>query len=655
MTPPIWKEGALTGIYIGPDILSSQETSAGIYGYLKDNEIFHINADGGFIGGWTFNEAGLQSSNGVVNILAEGSIFAKNPNSTTEYWGIYADGHATFANGNVKFMPDGSAEFAGYIESASGNIGGWRIAPTQLNNGRIILDSSEGLIGVYAGLLKMHPTTNTITVSKTPIGGGVVMYYTSSADFGLVGYSTTGRIFQLGSTNFIAGWNFNHQAIWTGSESPYLAQGSFATNSGELTLAPNGIRSTKWYMDADGTAQFVGGKVQFNENNAEMFGWKMNSGRFSAPHAALVSDSYNNGLYVSSADLSEIASTSLRNTIQNFGGIYIWSDAASSMLCAYDKSGNLGFALRTNGYHSIGNWYFNHESIYTGSNVLDKSGFTSSPGSLILSPDGLYGYNWRLLADGSGSLAGGKIYWESNGALHFSKSVSLSWDNISGALGSRFTHIDANGIYTGTISANQITALSIDVSMITNVDSILSNGNYWGLNKDGSGYLANKNIQWKSDGSGSLAGGKISWTKDGNLTITGEFNGLIGVFKGCVYSPYLTFGGNAAFALLTKDGANLCVKSYFQQGIVLPSDLENEGLECEVLMGYDGQATIRVTNNMLIYYLNKPFSSVSLHGLYNKIRLKAFRLDGMNSVCWYIVNTQDFEYKDNILQSKTWS
>ena len=169
---PIWKPGALTGVYIGPDILKSGENSAGIYGYLKDKEIFHINADGGFIGGWTFNQAGLQSGNGVVNILAEGTIFAQNPKSTTPYWGIYADGHAIFANGNVKFQADGSAEFAGKITSASGTIGGWTITKNQLYSDRIILDSSNGLIGINASKFQIiDAATGDLKFPAGPDGG----------------------------------------------------------------------------------------------------------------------------------------------------------------------------------------------------------------------------------------------------------------------------------------------------------------------------------------------------------------------------------------------------------------------------------------------------------------------------------------------------
>lgn len=72
------------------------------------------------------------------------------------------------------------------------------------------------------------------------------------------------------------------------------------------------------------------------------------------------------------------------------------------------------------------------------------------------------------------------------------------------------TTIDAHGIYTGTLRADQIIAGTIDATKIS-ADVILSNGNAWALNKDGSGYLANKNISWDKDGNTSF-NGKIKAT-----------------------------------------------------------------------------------------------------------------------------------------------
>lgn len=530
-----WIPGALTGVYIGPDLLSNGESSVGIYGYLKDEQIFHINADGGFIGGWTFNEAGLQSSNGVVNILAEGSMFAQNPDSTTEYWGIYADGHATFANGNVKFMANGSAEYAGKITSTSGKIGGWSLSENQLHSGHIILDSANGYIGIHdSKYLSLNVVTGDYNFPTNP-NGGVKLWYSSASDFGFAAWTAGKKVLQLGAYNMIAGWNFNHQAIWTGGESPYLSQGSFATNSGELTLAPNGIRSTKWYMDADGTAQFVGGKVQFNENNAEMFGWKMRNGRFSAEHAALTSSSYWCGVFVSPTDLTDIDASSLTQTINKTGGIYMYSDAANSAMRAYDKNGNLGFALQTNGYHTIGNWHFDHQSIYIGNSNLSPEGYTLTSGSMVLATSGITGYAWKLNADGSGALAGGKINWDTEGNLL----------------------VDAK------ISANNITAGTISTAAI-------KNGNYWGLNLDGSGYLASSNI---------------TWDKDGNTVFTGEVNSVKGKIGGWTIAENHIRSDNSVIMLVSKWFNDTQNGTYYSQGIYLTSEVATGG--SHVLPGYD--------------------------------------------------------------------
>lgn len=507
---PIWMPGALTGVYIGPDILKSGENSAGIYGYLKDKEIFHINADGGFIGGWTFNQAGLQSGNGVVNILAEGTIFAQNPKSTTPYWGIYADGHAIFANGNVKFQADGSAEFAGKITSASGTIGGWTITKNQLYSDRIILDSSNGLIGINASKFQIiNAATGDLEFPAVP-DGGVKLWYNSSTDFGLAGWTTGAKVFQLGSYNMIAGWRFNHQAIWIGDTAPSLTQGAYTAESDAITIAPNGIRSSKWYVDANGTASFVGGLVKFNTDNAKMFGWLMRDGRFSSKHAALISSDYYCGLYVSPADLSDIGANSLLQTINNNGGIYLYSDGANSIMRAYDKKGNLGFYLSTSGYNTIGKWNFDHESIYTGSKNVDDHGFARDNNSIILGINGLIGPMWKLLADGSGAVAGGNIAWTKDGKVTFSEQVTLSWSSITN--GPNLTKIDANGIYTGTISADNISAGSISTADIICKDK-------WALMRDGTGYLA---------------AGNISWQADGTLTVKGHVeanSGVIGGFK----------------------------------------------------------------------------------------------------------------------------
>lgn len=124
------------------------------------------------------------------------------------------------------------------------------------------------------------------------------------------------------------------------------------------------------------------------------------------------------------------------------------------------------------------------------------------------------------------------------------------------------TYIDANGIYTGTINAAQITAGTIDSGVI-NTDTILSNGNKWALLKDGSGYLASKKINWDPngtlrisgnllgftgskygynltpEGSGYVAGGAIKWDMNGSLVLP-PMGSIVPVVSGPIHDRKLS-------------------------------------------------------------------------------------------------------------------
>lgn len=410
---PTWKSGALTGVYIGPDILATGESSAGIYGYLKDKKIFHINAEGGFIGGWTFNNTGLQSVGGAIKILSEGSIIAQNPNTTTPYWGCYADGHALFANGNVKFEADGSAEFAGKITSASGTIGGWSITQNQLYSERLIIDSKEGYIGINASKTQSFDVdTGDLLFPEEPTGG-LKIWYKSTVNFGMAGWSSGNKVFQLGNNNSIAGWRFNHQAIWAGDTKPALTAKGYTDSPDSLTVAPNGIRSYKWYIDADGTASFVGGQVKFDISSATMFGWKMQEESFFANHAVLSSHDNLCGLFLSSSNLSDVAIDTLVDFVDGDGGIYLYSDNNKAVLKSIDSSGNAEFCLSSMDENVIAGWKFNSQAIF--SHEFVDSGFTSD--GIVLGLSGLRGKCWRIEPDGSGALASGSLSWGADGEI----------------------------------------------------------------------------------------------------------------------------------------------------------------------------------------------------------------------------------------------
>lgn len=124
------------------------------------------------------------------------------------------------------------------------------------------------------------------------------------------------------------------------------------------------------------------------------------------------------------------------------------------------------------------------------------------------------------------------------------------------------TYIDANGIYTGTINAAQITAGTIDAGLI-NTDAILSNGDKWALRKDGSGYLASNKINWEPNGTlrisgnllgftgskygynlapegqGYVAGGAIKWDMNGGLVLP-PMGSIVPVVSGPIHNRVLS-------------------------------------------------------------------------------------------------------------------
>lgn len=483
---PTWKEGALTGVYIGPDLLASGESSNGIYGYLKSKEIFHLNGDGGMIGGWSIDSYGISSKGGRLQILSNGVIRAVNAEGDA-IWSIEENGEARFAMENVRFYANGDAEFNGRITSQEGSIGGWTIEEGRIYNTPIGISAARKYIAVAnVSKLELDSEWGDDHWGWMRGYGGAALYYSASNNFGFVAYGTGGDnlVFSAGSTNYIAGWNFDTEAIWFGDKNNTVK--GYATNG--ITIGSNGLRGIKWYIDANGDVSFMGGKITFSaaNNGGEIVGWRLNESRFSTDKITLVSDDANTGLYMSAHTNSKFNSrsaASLENFIDSYGGIYLKVKADSADLAAYDLNGKRIFNIKSNGVSHIAGWNFDNTTLYTGSAAT--SGYAKT-GEITLGPTGLRGYKWRFENDGSGALAGGKINWDKDGNIN----------------------VDAK------ISANNITAGTISTA------SIKCEGK-WALNQDGSGYLASNHLFWDDSGnltvegkivatSGSIAGFKIS-------------------------------------------------------------------------------------------------------------------------------------------------
>lgn len=530
----------LTGVYIGPD----SDNGAGIYGYKQGEDIFHINETGGHIGGWDINNGGIQTEDGTLKLLSEGSIISSDKNGNV-VWGLYKSGEATFAQGNVIFYADGSAEFAGTIISHSGVIGGWYIGDHVLKSRSICFDANHNYVGVAAnsGESAMDDWDADLHTFWVHSSGGVKMYWNNANDYGLEGYLPMTGVdggevslhctFKLGNQNFIAGWHFDDVAIWTGDKMNTAQQ--YTSGSGSITLGSMGLRGNKWYIDSNGDMSFMGGKIKFSaaDDGGEIVGWKLNPNRLSTNNVALVSDGSVTGLYMSAsadANFNSRASASLENFIDDKGGIYINISDTGAELAAYDQNGKKLFKLKSDGESTIANWNFDNSVIYTGDKATTV-GFTANDYSITISTNGLLGYKWKLLQDGSGAIAGGNIAWDTAGNVTIAESVKIGWSNLGGTI------INSEGVFAGKISADNITAGTISTANITNKNQT------WYLNQDGSGALANGNVSWKSNGEVTFTGKIIA-----NSGSIGGFeiqNDHIGV------SSSASDSGDAAWAALS--------------------------------------------------------------------------------------------------------
>lgn len=254
----------LTGVYIGP----SENNGAGIYGYKDNKEIFHIDQTGGKIGGWDITSGGIQCEDGTLSIKSEGAISAQSEGII--HWSLNKDGSASFANGNVTMDVEGNASFKGTIETSGGSIAGWIIGADSIYNGTIGINSLKKFIAI-ANVASVQDIGNQLDWVKEY--GGVAMYCISNTNYGLIGYKNNEKVFSAGSDNFIAGWNFNEKAIFSGIQT----NSGFTTKSGDITISSNGIRGFKWRLEKDGSGALAGDNITWDKDGNMNFKGKIDA------------------------------------------------------------------------------------------------------------------------------------------------------------------------------------------------------------------------------------------------------------------------------------------------------------------------------------------------------------------------------------------
>jgi hypothetical protein len=272
-------EGKITGVYLGklkgfigevfPFTLSDPEE--GIYGYRDSKVVFYINNYGAKIGGWDITPDSIQCEDGTLTIKSEGSISSQSDGKT--HWALNKDGSASFANGKVSMDAVGNASFEGKITATSGKIGNWTIDANSLYNLGISLNADKRFIAIANTTDDLKSGDGQLAKVKNV--GGVAMFYSTSADYGIFAYKGKELVFQAGTTNYIAGWNFDSDSLYIGTKNNNADQ--YTNDDKSLTIGTNGLRSKAWYINTNGTAKFSSGYIQFNEKSGSIGSWNFDS------------------------------------------------------------------------------------------------------------------------------------------------------------------------------------------------------------------------------------------------------------------------------------------------------------------------------------------------------------------------------------------
>lgn len=408
----------------------------------------------------------------------------------------------------------------------------WNGTHTQIGSNYVITPklfaghkTSEGKItGIYLGKLKGFI-------------GEVFPFTLSDAEEGLYGYRDNKIVFYIDNNGArIGGWDITPDSI-------QCLDGTLTIKSeGAISSQSDGIEH--WALKKDGSASFANGKVTMDaKGNAsfdghiiarsgELAGWTI--GEQSIYKVGVAINSSRRFIAAANVITSELEGDQF-DWVKQYGGAAMYYISNADYGFVGYKGDKLMFSAGSKNY--IAGWSFDESAFWLGTKNNNMGQFTKDASSITIGTNGIRGYKFYLDKNGAGALAGGNIVWDETGKVTFSKDVTLQWsvgienaqelakqateaakeaqeaakvagDKYGQLIGTYLTYIDQNGIYTGTLAADQIISGTISTANIKQVN------NRWFLNQDGSGALANGNISWDQAGNVQFSNDVILAWKD---------------------------------------------------------------------------------------------------------------------------------------------
>lgn len=325
---------------------------------------------GGWLAGWSINSNSLTSplisSNHQVSLLADNS---------TGVIGAYLDINSGGANplylsfGKIK---TGSSSYSSnYGLSAKDETGNDYFELS--NNVKHIAGWNFDNQKFYKGTsIELNSNTNSIGVNSNK----VKMFYTNTSNWGIEGYDASSNlIFQLGSTNKIAGWTLNDQHIYkltsgTPTSSPVYGLTISATSTAQAIIAYGsnyqryvklGYQTSGNWFGIEGTDSNANIIFQLGSTN-KIAGWNFDTTKLSNSIVSLEASASMKGLVVDTdkIKIGNFTATGISNSYTN-----ISSQITNGYSSPTIQSGDTAWAI-------IGNYYINNTPYSPGISVQNN-------------------------------------------------------------------------------------------------------------------------------------------------------------------------------------------------------------------------------------------------------------------------------------------
>lgn len=449
ITPKIFagtknSNGTLTGVAMGKFSLSvlnssgvvTTETINGIYGFKDGYKTFYVDNTG---------DAGLGRGNQFIRY-----------NATT---------------GKIEFGSDVSLNWTQPIETINTALGGKGFPKLTYIDGK----------GIYTGTLTAEQV-NAVNINASSIKTGILSADRIAAgsiksdklDANSIQTNIINTAYIQGLTlNFtkgtIGGWTIDGDSIFRGTKSN--TSGTYTSASGAITIGSNGIRGFKWELDSSGAGALAGGNISWDIDGNVMFDKSVSLQWTDCIDKVLknvsvetkaLAEAWHTKINKNEYLKIPIKTALLKNTT------YTWSGVGWGLT----ESGNYDDFNESVKQYTIG--------IYNATQlkyVVLKNVFTILPTELdsnddpkvkekltayltidtpVLDTDSFELHVYSHIKD--------KPVTTSNGLFLYV--AGLMEGTVLPNLQPRLTHIDATGIYTGTIQAQQITAGTISAHLI---------------------------------------------------------------------------------------------------------------------------------------------------------------------------------------------